>query len=279
MTMTHTLKVGCYGAKGSYTYEAMEQQFGSKEREESYFPLFEDVVKAVKDGTIDYGVLPIENSSTGGITEVYDLIQKYDCAVVGEQLVKIEHNLLGIPGATLDDIDTVYSHPQGFRQCRPFFNEHRDWTLEPYFSTSRSAERVAEDGRKNQAAVASRTAARLYGLSVLAENIYFNQSNYTRFFIIAPKMEITEDADKITLVISVKHEPGALYHVLGYFFYGGMNMTHLESRPMEGHPFEYFFHIDVKGRIHDPSNAQTLHGLASMCTYFKILGNYPSCKK
>ena len=225
--MTHTLKVGCYGAKGSYTYEAMEQQFDSKEREESYFPLFEDVVKAVKDGTIDYGVLPIENSSTGGITEVYDLIQKYDCAVVGEQLVKIEHNLLGIPGATLDDIDTVYSHPQGFRQCRPFFNEHRDWTLEPYFSTSRSAERVAEDGRKN----------------------------------------------------SVKHEPGALYHVLGYFFYGGMNMTHLESRPMEGHPFEYFFHIDVKGRIHDPSNAQTLHGLASMCTYFKILGNYPSCKK
>ena len=277
--MTHTLKVGCYGAKGSYTYEAMEQQFAGKEREESYFPLFEDVVKAVKDGTIDYGVLPIENSSTGGITEVYDLIQKYDCAVVGEQLVKIEHNLLGIPGATLDDIDTVYSHPQGFRQCRPFFNEHRDWTLEPYFSTSRSAERVAEDGRKNQAAVASRTAARLYGLSVLAENIYFNQSNSTRVFIIGPKMEITEDADKITLVISVKHEPGALYHVLGYFFYGGMNMTHLESRPMEGHPFEYFFHIDVKGRIHDPSNAQTLHGLASMCTYFKILGNYPSCKK
>ena len=277
--MTRTLKVGCSGAKGSYTYEAMEQQFGSKEREESYFPLFEDVVKAVKDGTIDYGVLPIEKSSTGGITEVYDLIQKYDCAVVGEQLVKIEHNLLGIPGATLDDIDTVYSHPQGFRQCRPFFNEHRDWTLEPYFSTSRSAERVAEDGRKNQAAVASRTAARLYGLSVLAENIYFNQSNYTRFFIIAPKMEITEDADKITLVISVKHEPGALYHVLGYFFYGGMNMTHLESRPMEGHPFEYFFHIDVKGRIHDPSNAQTLHGLASRCTYFKILGNYPSCKR
>lgn len=277
--MTHILKVGCYGAKGSYTYEAMEQQFAGKEREESYFPLFEDVVKAVKDGTIDYGVLPIENSSTGGITEVYDLIQKYDCAVVGEQLVKIEHNLLGIPGATLADIDTVYSHPQGFRQCRPFFNEHRDWTLEPYFSTSRSAERVAEDGRKNQAAVASRTAARLYGLSVLAENIYFNQRNYTRFFIIAPKMEITEDADKITLVISVKHEPGALYHVLGYFFYGGMNMTHLESRPMEGHPFEYFFHIDVKGRIHDPSNAQTLHGLASMCTYFKILGNYPSCKR
>lgn len=137
---------------------------------------------------------------------------------------------------------------------------------------------MAQDGRKNQAAVASRTAARLYGLTVLAENIFFNASNYTRFFIIGPKMEIKPEADKITLVISVRHEPGALYHVLGYFFYGGMNMTHLESRPMEGRPFEYFFHIDVMGRLEDPSNAQTLRGLKSMCTYFKILGNYPACK-
>ena len=268
------LKVGCYGAKGSYTYEAMEQQFGDQKREETYFPLFEDVVQAVKNGTIDYGVMPIENSSTGGITEVYDLIQKYDCAVV-----KIEHNLLGVPGATIEDIDTVYSHPQGFAQCRSFFHEHRDWKLEPYFSTSRSAEKVAEDGKKNQAAVASKTAARLYGLEVLKENIFFNASNYTRFFIIGPKMEIAGTADKITLVVSVKHEPGALYHVLGYFFYGGMNMTHLESRPMEGRPFEYFFHIDVMGTLNDPANMQTLRGLSSMCTYFKILGNYPSCKK
>ena len=204
------LRVGCYGAKGSYTYEAMEQQFGNRKREESYFPLFEDVVKAVQEGDIDYGVVPIENSSTGGITEVYDLIQRYGCAVVGEQIVKIEHNLLGLPGAKLEDIDTVFSHPQGFAQCRPFFNKHRDWTLKPYFSTSRSAEKVAQDGKKNQAAVASRTAARLYGLSVLAENIFFNSSNYTRFFIIGPKMEIKPNADKITLVISVRHEPGAL---------------------------------------------------------------------
>lgn len=273
------LKVGCYGAKGSFTYDAMEQQFGHLPREEFYFPLFEDVMKAVKDGTIDYGVVPIENSSTGGITEVYDLIRKHDCAVAGEQVVKIEQNLLGLPGAKLEDIDTVYSHPQGFAQCRPFFLEHRDWTQVPYFSTSRSAERVAEDGRKNQAAVASRTAAKLYGLEVLAENIMFNTSNYTRFFIIAAEPEQRADADKITLVISVKHEPGALYHVLGYFFYGGMNMTHLESRPMEGHPFEYFFHIDVMGSLEDPANAQTLRGLQSMCTYFKILGNYPSYRR
>ena len=148
-----------------------------REREEIYFPLFEDVTKAAAGGMIDYGVVPIENSSTGGITEVYDLIRGCGCAIVGEELVKIEHHLLGLPGAEMEDIDTVYSHPQGFAQCRFFFNEHRDWKLKPYFSTSQSAERVSKDGKKNQAAVASRTAAKLYGLSVLKENIFFNELN------------------------------------------------------------------------------------------------------
>lgn len=270
------LRVACYGARGAYTYEAMEKQFGNREKEVIFCPLFEDVVKAVREGQADYGVVPMENSSTGGITEVYDLIQHYDCAIVGEQMVKIEHVLLGVPGATLDDIDTVYSHPQGFAQCREFFMEKRNWKQQPYFSTAQSAEKVAREGKKNQAAVASRTAGRLYGLQVLKDTIAFNSSNYTRFFIIGPVMEIADDADKITLVLSVRHEPGALYHVLGYFFYGGMNMTHLESRPIKGKPFEYFFHIDVTGRLKDPANAQTLKGIESMSTYFKILGNYPS---
>lgn len=270
------LRVACYGARGAYTYEAMEKQFGNREKEVIFCPLFEDVVKAVREGQADYGVVPMENSSTGGITEVYDLIQHYDCAIVGEQMVKIEHVLLGVPGATLDDIDTVYSHPQGFAQCREFFMEKRNWKQQPYFSTAQSAEKVAREGKKNQAAVASRTAGRLYGLQVLKDTIAFNSSNYTRFFIIGPAMEIADDSDKITLVLSVRHEPGALYHVLGYFFYGGMNMTHLESRPIKGKPFEYFFHIDVMGKLRNPANAQTLRGIESMSTYFKILGNYPS---
>ena len=270
------LRVACYGVRGAYTYEAMEKQFGNREKEVIFCPLFEDVVKAVREGQADYGVVPMENSSTGGITEVYDLIQHYDCAIVGEQMVKIEHVLLGVPGATLDDIDTVYSHPQGFAQCREFFMEKRNWKQQPYFSTAQSAEKVAREGKKNQAAVASRTAGRLYGLQVLKDTIAFNSSNYTRFFIIGPTMEIADDADKITLVLSVRHEPGALYHVLGYFFYGGMNMTHLESRPIKGKPFEYFFHIDVMGKLRNPANAQTLRGIESMSTYFKILGNYPS---
>lgn len=269
-----SIPVSCFGVPASYSDQAMQSYFEGQAITPAYCDHFEDVMQDVAAGRARYGVVPIENSSTGGITEVYDLIRKYECAVVGEKCIKIEHHLLALPGAKLEDIKTVYSHPQGFAQCRDFFRQHQDMVKEPYFSTSKSAEKVAEDGRLDQAAVASRLAGELYGLSIVAADICSNKTNFTRFFIIGKDQEIAPDADTITLVIAVRHEPGALYHVLGYFFYGGMNMTHLESRPMEGRPFEYFFHIDVTGRLDDPAVAHTLKGLASMCTYFKVLGNY-----
>lgn len=279
MTTQSSIPVMCFGVPASYSDQAMQAYFKGRDIAPSYCDHFEDVMKAVAHGKARYGVVPIENSSTGGITEVYDLIQKYNCAVVGEKCIKIEHHLLGLPGASLSQIRTVYSHPQGFAQCRDFFNAHPDWKKVPYFSTSKSAEKVRDDGRPDQAAVASRLAGERYGLSVLAEAIYSNHTNFTRFFIIAAEPEEEPSADKITLVIAVRHEPGALYHVLGYFFYGGMNMTHIESRPMEGRPFEYFFHIDVMGNLQDPSNAHTIHGLSTMCTYFRVLGNYTADKE
>lgn len=279
MTTHSSIPVMCFGVPASYSDQAMQSYFAEKPIIPSYCDHFEDVMKAVSSGKARYGVVPIENSSTGGITEVYDLIQKYNCAVVGEKCIKIEHHLLGLPGASLSQIRTVYSHPQGFAQCRDFFNAHPDWKKVPYFSTSKSAEKVKLDGRPDQAAVASRLAGERYGLSVLAEAIYSNHTNFTRFFVIAAEPEEDPRADKITLVIAVRHEPGALYHVLGYFFYGGMNMTHIESRPMEGRPFEYFFHIDVMGNLKDASNAHTIQGLSTMCTYFRVLGNYVSDKE
>lgn len=274
-----SIPVSCFGVPASYSDQAMQSYFAGQAIEPEYCDHFEDVMQDVATGRAKYGVVPIENSSTGGITEVYDLIRKYGCAVVGEKCIKIEHHLLALPGAKVENIKTVYSHPQGFAQCRDFFRAHQYMTKEPYFSTSKSAEKVAEDGRLDQAAVASRLAGELYGLDILAADICTNKTNFTRFFIIAADQEISADADTITLVIAVRHEPGALYHVLGYFFYGGMNMTHLESRPMEGRPFEYFFHIDVTGRLDDPAVAHTLKGLASMCTYFKVLGNYAHDRK
>lgn len=268
--------VACFGQAGSYTYEAMLDYFAGQEIDPQYCSHFEDVIEAVSTQQARYGVVPIENSSTGGITDVYDLIHRYDCRVVGEKYVKVEHCLLGLPEASLEEITKVYSHPQGLDQCRSYLKQHPKWQLHPYFSTSQSAKIVSEEKNPAHAAIANKIAASMYGLKVFASHINDNTTNYTRFFIIAAAPEEIEKADKITLVLTTKHEPGALYHILGYFFYNGMNMTHLESRPIKGRPFEYFFHIDVMGSLADPVTHHVIHNLAGQCNYFKILGNYRS---
>lgn len=268
--------VACFGAPGSYSAQAMEDSFQGQQITPTFCDHFEDVIQTVATGAARYGVVPIENSSTGGITEVYDLIHKYDCHIVGEKYVKIEHHLLALPGVSLEDIRTVYSHPQGLAQCRDFLKHHSQWKLNPYFSTAQSAELVAKMQRKDTAAIANTTAARLYHLDILQSAINDNTTNFTRFFVIAAQDEEREGRNKITLVLTVRHEPGALYHVLGYFFYNGMNMTHLESRPIKGRPFEYFFHIDVMGDLQDPGIARALDDLSKHCSYLKILGNYPA---
>lgn len=275
----YKLPVACFGTPGSYSYKAMTEFFSGKKLETTYHSQFEDLVQAVAAGKVRYGILPIENSSTGGITEVYDLIHRYDCSIVGEKYIKVEHDLVVLPGTSLSDIRIVYSHPQGLAQCRNYFKKHPDWILQPYFSTSQSAQRVQEEQRHDVAAIANSTAAELYGLDILARNVNDNVTNFTRFVIIARQLEEHENIDKITLVLTVNHSPGALYHVLGHFFYNDMNMTHLESRPIEGRPFEYFFHIDVMGSLKDPGVLRTLQTLARTCKYFKILGNYPSDKE
>ena len=229
---------------------------------------------AVKNHEIKYGVLPIENSSTGGITEVYDLVRKYDCHIVGEKIIKVDQNLLGLPGASIDNLKQVYSHPQGLEQSREFFRKHPAIELIPFFNTARSAQMVSESGDPAKGAVASRQAAKLYGLEILAANINYNSANRTRFIIIADQPEHRPDADKITVVIATQHEPGSLYKVLQHFYKGGLNMLNLESRPMEGRSWEYFFHIDLTGNLSDPKVRQGLQDVAEYSAYCKILGNY-----
>ena len=241
-----------------------------------HYALFEDVVQAVKNGEIKYGVLPIENSSTGGITEVYDLLRHHDCSIVGEQCVKIEHNLLGVQGAKLEDVTTVYSHPQGFAQSKEFFHQYPQMELVPYFSTSKSAETVREKQDKHLAAVAGKQAAEMYGLQILAANINYNSNNYTRFIVISNEAEQAPNANKITVVVAVKHEPGSLYRTLGHFYHSGLNMMNLESRPIEGKSWEYFFHIDLVGNLREERVRQALEQLSDSCAYCKILGNYPA---
>lgn len=270
------LEVGCFGMPGSYSHQALEKYFAGRQINRHHYALFEDVVQAVKKGEIKYGVLPIENSSTGGITEVYDLLRHYDCSIVGEQCVKIEHNLLGVPGARLEDITTVYSHPQGFAQSKEFFQQYPQMELVPYFSTSKSAETVRDKQDRYLAAVAGSQAAEMYGLQILAANINYNSNNYTRFIVIANEAEQAANANKITVVVAVKHEAGSLYRTLGHFYHSGLNMMNLESRPIEGKSWEYFFHIDLVGNLREERVRQALAQLSDSCAYCKILGNYPA---
>ena len=268
------IRVGYQGVKGSFSHQALEDYFSEVPKVEVNYVHFEDVVLAVKNREIKYGVLPIENSSTGGITEVYDLVRKYDCHITGEKIIKVDQNLLGLPGAKIDSLKQVYSHPQGLEQSREFFKKYPGIELIPFFNTARSAQMVSESGDPSKGAVASRQAAKLYGLEILAENINYNKANHTRFIIIADQPEHRPDADKITVVIATKHEPGSLYKVLQHLYNGGLNMMNLESRPMEGRSWEYFFHIDLTGNLEDPRVRQGLQDVSEYSAYCKILGNY-----
>ncbi|MBR4846922.1 MAG: chorismate mutase, partial [Phascolarctobacterium sp.] len=190
------LKIACFGVPGSFTHQALEDYFAERTYERQHFNLFEEVISAVSNGEVDYGVVPIENSSTGGITEVYDLLRKFDCSIVGERCLKIEQNLLGYGDATLSTIKKVYSHPQGLMQSKEFFKDHPQMEKVPYYSTSKSAETVAEQKDITLAAIAGKKAAELYGLKILAENINFNSNNSTRFVVIAKAPEKVSVANK-----------------------------------------------------------------------------------
>jgi len=268
------LRVGYQGVPGSYSHQAIQEYFKTEKITERNFQLFEDVVKAVVDKEIDCGVLPIENSSTGGILEVYDLLSSNDCRIVAEKIIKIEHNLMALEGVAPENIRKVYSHPQGFSQCREFFKQHPDWELIPYFNTAKSAEMVSTKKDTSAAAVASRQAAELYGLKILESNINFNKNNYTRFVFIAKEMWENDDADKITVVVTLPHKPGTLYTALGCFYRNGLNMTNIESRPLKDRTWEYSFHMDFCGNLRHRAAIRAIEELQENSTYCRILGNY-----
>lgn len=273
-TSDRIFEVACFGPAGSFTHQALKEYFQGRNYNRHHFQTFEEVISSISEGKMDYAVLPIENSSTGGITEVYDLLRQYDCSIVGEQCVKIEQNLLGCEGASLSTIKTVYSHPQGLKQCHDFFHDYPEIEQVPYFSTSKSAEEVAEKQDVTLGAIAGKQAAELYNLKIIAPAINSNSNNYTRFVIIAKKPEIVPNANKITLIVAVKHETGSLYKMLASFYHMGLNMLNLESRPIVGKTWEYFFYIDVTGNLADPLVVDVMDEIKAKSTYCKILGNY-----
>lgn len=261
-----------FGAPGSYTEQAMEDCFGS---DVSSFPAasFKEVMEAVQCGRAQFGVLPIENSTTGGITDSYDLLMEYDNYLIGEHVVKIEHALLGIPGSSIDDIRTVFSHSQGIGQCRKFLEAHPQMKPSVASSTSESAKLVMEAKDFSKAAIASKRAAKLYGLEVLQECLNTEEINSTRFIIISSRKQYLPDANKISVCFELPHESGSLYKMLSHIMYNNLNMTKIESRPIPGRSFEYRFFVDFEGKITDAAVRNTLNGIREEASRLKILGN------
>ena len=264
----------CYqGAEGAYSEEATIRFFGEGVNS-FHVDTFRDAFGALEDGSADYAVLPIENSTAGIVSEVYDLLTEYENYIVGEQIIDIRHCLLGVPGAKLEDIQTVYSHPQSLMQSSRFLAEHSDIKQISMKNNAFAARKVAEDKDKTQAAIASKRAGEIYGLEIIKEAINQAESNSTRFIVVTNQKVFLKGAGKISLCLEIPHEAGSLYHIMSHFIYNGLNMTKIESRPIEDRNWEYRFFIDFDGNLEDSSVKNALRGLREEAKMMKILRNY-----
>lgn len=267
------IKVGFYGVAGSFSEEAMIKHFGKKDDAKAYDE-FEDVFLAVKNGEIDYGVLPIENSSTGAISQVYDLLYKYGFYILGEECIKIDQNLIGIQGTKLDNVKEVYSHPQGFEQSTDFLKGYNYWKRIPFHSTADSVKLVSDLQDMSKVAIASKRAADIYNLSIIKENINNRSENSTRFIVISKELELNEDCDKVSVVFSLEHKAGTLYKLLRHFAENNINMMKIESRPMEKGAWKYFLYVDFEGNLEDEQVKKALNLIEQSSAYFKLIGGY-----
>lgn len=261
------------GQPGAYAEQAAVAYFGAA-CTRTNAKSWEGVLVAIREGLGEYGVLPIENSSTGSINAVYDLLAQYGCAIVGEQIIRVEHALMAPKGASLETICQVYSHEQGLLQCRPFLARHPHWIQQAEPNTALAAKLVAESGDVTKAAIASPRTAELYGLQVLEEKVNFNDANYTRFVIVADAPQITQACDKVSVVFTVPHTEGSLHRVLAIFATNGRNLLKLESRPIVGKSWEYTFFADFSGNLRSEGMDDTIRQLIDETISFRILGNY-----
>ena len=231
-------------------------------------------MEAVESGEADYAVIPIENSSAGAVSDNYDLLICHNNVIVAEVYIPVNHMLLGLPGAALEDIKAVYSHPQALLQSSKYLNSHSQWKQLSVENTAVAAKKILEDQDKSQAAVASRVAGKLYGLETLASGINYNKNNTTRFIILAREHIYCKDAKKVSLCFELPHKSGTLYNMLGNFIYNGVNMMMIESRPILKRNWEYRFFVDIEGNLSEPSIQNALKAISEESANMRILGNY-----
>ncbi len=270
---TDKARVVFQGAEGAYSQMAMMQYFGESVNA-FHVDTFREAMCSIEEGRADFAVLPIENSTAGIVSEIYDLLVEFENYIVGEQIIRIEHCLLGVPGAKQEQIRTVYSHPQSLMQSARYLNAHENWRQISMQNNAFAARRVIEDGDMSQAAIASEQAAKIYGLDILKRGVNQADNNSTRFIIVTNQKIFLKNASKVSLCLEVSHESGSLYRILSHFIYNNLNMCKIESRPIEERNWEYRFFIDFEGNLADGAVKNALRGLREEARSMKILGNY-----
>lgn len=265
-------RVSCQGVEGAYSQIAAERIF--RHPQISYAPTFDAVFRTVEQGLARYGVLPLENSTAGSVNQMYDLMMEHSFHIVRTTRVKIDHNLLALPGAKFSSIRDIYSHEQAINQCAEFLSGLPDVRVHVCENTAVAARRVAESGRTDAAALSSRPCADLYGLDVLASAVQDRDNNYTRFACISKDLEIYPGADRASLMIVLPHAPGALYKLLAKFYALDINILKLESRPIPERDFEFMFYFDISCPVAAPEFSSLMATIGSLCQECRFLGSY-----
>lgn len=235
---------------------------------------FEAVFTSVEGGSCQAGMLPIENSLAGSIHRNYDLLLQHSLAIIGEYQLRVEHCLIGLPGASIDDIRTVISHPQALAQCDGYLRK-LGVSTSPAYDTAGSVSIIKEKGDRSQAAIASRRAAHLYEMHILAQGIEDNAANYTRFLAVASQPVSPNGDSKTSIVFTLRNMPGALFKALSVFALRDIDLTKIESRPLVGKPGDYLFYVDFAGSITDQRVVHALDNLGEYALTLRVLGSYP----
>ena len=264
--------VACQGVEGAYSSQAACRLFPTGDL--LYFRSFEHVIDAVENGLCQYGVLPIENSSNGSVSAVYELMKSKRFHIIRSVRLNVQHQLLALPGTKLEDIREITSHEQALGQCGEFLKSLPQVTVTVAPNTAIAAQTVAQSGRRDFAAIASPQCAALYGLKPVADRIQNSDNNHTRFICIQKDLHIYPGANRISLMISAPHRPGGLYELIAKFSALGLNLTKLESRPLAGRDFEFLFYFDFEGSVLSPEVVTLLESLSRECETFAFLGNY-----
>ena len=266
------VRVVFQGAEGAYSQAAMNKYFKGNIKS-GHVDTFRDAMVAIEEGSADFAVLPIENSTAGIVGDIFDLLVEFENYIVGEQIMKIEHCLLGVKGSSLNDVKRVYSHPQSLMQSQKFISDmgYEQISMQ---NNAFAARKVSEDNDKSKAAIASEYAAGIYGLDVLKKGVNMNKDNSTRFIVVTNRKIFMKNAGKISICFELPHESGSLYRILSHFIYNDLNMTKIESRPIAERSFEYRFFVDFEGNLEDSAVKNALRGLRDEAKNLKVLGNY-----